>query len=95
MVLIQSVEPLPGYRLRLRLTDGRTIVRDLSNLVPAPGVDNVVTPWRDTAFFAQVQVADYGTVVWPNGVDLDPDVLIWGVDADGNLLTPSEHATRA
>jgi hypothetical protein len=26
--------------------------------------------------------------VWPNGADLDPDVLIWGVDADGNLLRP-------
>jgi hypothetical protein len=27
--------------------------------------------------FSQVRV-DYGTVVWPNGADLDPDMLIWG-----------------
>jgi len=31
---------------------------------------------RDLAVFAQVEVGEYGeTVVWPNGADLDPDVL--------------------
>lgn len=94
MVEIRSVEALPEYRLRLWLSDGRTVERDLSDLVPAPGVDNVFAPWRDPAYFAQVRLADYGTVVWPNGVDLDPDVLIWGVDEDGNLLAPPEHATH-
>lgn len=46
-----------------------------------------LTPWiegrtgvfaalRDPAFFAQVSVdPEAGTVVWPNGADLDPDVL--------------------
>jgi Protein of unknown function (DUF2442) len=92
-VHIQSVEPLPGYRLRLGLSDGRTVERDVSDLVPGPDAspDNVFRPWLDPAYFARVQLADYGTVVWPNGVDLDPDVLIWGVDADGNLLAPPEH----
>jgi hypothetical protein len=34
--------------------------------------------------------------VWPNGFDLDPDVLIFGVDANGNLLMPDEEpAARA
>ena len=92
MVEIHSVEALPGYRLRLGLSDGRTVERDLSDLVPAPGIENVFTPWRDPAYFAQVRLADYGTAVWPNGVDLDPDVLIWGVDADGHLLAPHAHA---
>jgi hypothetical protein len=73
MVRIRSVEPLPGYRLRLGLTDGRTIERNLTGNLW--GV--VFHPLRDPAFFAQARV-EYGTVVWPNGVDLDPDVLIWG-----------------
>ena len=31
---------------------------------------------NDPAFFAQVRVDDdAGTIVWPNGVDLDPLVL--------------------
>ncbi|MQA29448.1 MAG: DUF2442 domain-containing protein [Luteitalea sp.] len=92
-VSIQSVEALPGYRLRLGLFDGRTVERDLSHLVPGPDAhpDNVFRPWVDPAYFAQVRVdPELETVVWPNGVDLGPDVLIWGVGADGNLLAPSE-----
>jgi hypothetical protein len=83
-VRIHTVEALPGYRLRLGLSDGRTVERDLSQDLWG----EVFEPLKDPAFFAQVRLADYGTVVWANGVDLDPDVLIWGVDADGNLLPP-------
>lgn len=33
-------------------------------------------PLRDVAYFAQVVVdEELGTVVWPNGADLAPDVL--------------------
>jgi hypothetical protein len=90
-VRIQTVEALPGYRLRLGLSDGRTIERDFSaELAGATGPMNA--PLKDPQFFAQVRVdPDAETVVWPNGYDMDPDVLIWGVDADGNLLAP-EHA---
>jgi hypothetical protein len=91
-VRIHAVEALPGYRIRLTLSDGRTVERDLSDLVPAPGVENVFSPWRDPAYFAQVHLATdpWPAPTWPNGVDLDPDVLIWGVDADGNLLPPTQ-----
>jgi hypothetical protein len=78
MVLIQSVEALPGYRLRLGLTDGRTIEREFANLLAGP-VGPMFEPLKDPAYFALVRVDPaWGTVVWPNGVDLDPDVLIWG-----------------
>jgi hypothetical protein len=74
-VRIRTVEPRPGHRLRLGLTDGRTIERDLSADLWGP----MFEPLRDPAFFAQVRVDDtWGTVVLPNGADLDPDVLIWG-----------------
>ena len=75
MVRIQSVEALPGYRLRLGLTDGRTIERDLNGNLWGP----VFQPLKDPAFFAQVRV-DYGTVVWPNGADVAPDASF--VDRD-------------
>jgi len=77
-VYIQSVNALPGYRLRLTLSDGRTVERDVSDLVPPPGVENVFSAWRDPAYFAQVRLDTWPAPVWPNGEDLDPDVLIGG-----------------
>jgi hypothetical protein len=29
-----------------------------------------------------------GTIVWPDGTDLDPDVLRWGLREDGTLDAP-------
>lgn len=49
------------------------IEREVSSLVVGP----VFEPLRaDPGLFAKVRV-EGGTVVWPNGADLDPDVLIW------------------
>ena len=62
-----------GHRLWLRFADGIEGEVDLSELV---ALDGVFEPFRDPAFFEQVSVSeDLGTVVWPNGADLDPDVL--------------------
>ena len=73
-VRIQGVVPLEAHRLRLTLTDGSVIERDISALLDGP----VFEPIRsDPAFFRAVRV-EAGTVVWPNGADLCPDVLIWG-----------------
>lgn len=90
-VRIQDVEALPGHRLRLTLSDGRMIEREFAEELAGP-VGPMKAPLKDPAFFAQVRVdPELETVVWPNGYDMDPDVLIWGVDADGHLLKP-EHA---
>jgi len=36
----------------------------------------VFEPLRDEAYFARVRVdPEAGTIAWPNGVDLDADVL--------------------
>src|SRR5437870_13191807 len=72
-VRIQDVVPLEGYRLRLTLTDGSVIERDISALLDGP----VFEPIRsDPALLRAVRV-DAGHVVWPNGADLCPDVSIW------------------
>jgi hypothetical protein len=44
-------------------------------------------PLKDPAFFARVSV-EHGTVVWPNGVDLDPLVL------HGDLMPATSRAER-
>jgi hypothetical protein len=65
--------PLEGYRLKLRFEDGAAGVVDVSQCVKFTGV---FAPLRDRAEFAAVRVdAELGTVCWPCGADLDPDVL--------------------
>lgn len=70
---ITAAQPLENYRLHLRFEDGKEGIVDLSRSLTFQGV---FAPLRDPAYFAQVQVdSESGTVTWPNGVDLDPDVL--------------------
>jgi hypothetical protein len=70
--IVEAV-PLDGYRLKLRFQDGATGVVDVSQLVRFTGV---FAPLRDAKEFASVRVnSELGTVCWPSGADLDPDVL--------------------
>ena len=70
---IVAARPLPGYQLHVRFEDGVEGVVDLAETLSFQGV---FQPLKDPAFFSQVSVdPESGTVTWPNGVDLDPDVL--------------------
>ena len=74
MIRIRHATALDGHRLRLTLTNGDVVERDIGALLWGP----VFEPLRtDTARFQQVTV-QAGTVAWPGDADLDPDVLIWG-----------------
>jgi hypothetical protein len=71
-VRVTSVQVLGHYRLRLGFSDGSSRDVDLTGELRGP----VFEPLADPDFFAQVRVDDeLGTVVWPNGADLDPLVL--------------------
>lgn len=70
---ITAVEHLGDHRLRLTFNDG--LVRDL-NFAPVLDLGGVFDPLHDPAYFATASVdPTNGTICWPNGVDLDPDVL--------------------
>ena len=74
-MLLDVVEaiPLDGYRLQLRFEDGVEGVVDVAECVTFTGV---FAPLRDRAKFDTVRVnPELGTVCWPWGADLDPDVL--------------------
>jgi hypothetical protein len=73
LLRIKQVMPVGGYRLRLTLTDGSTLERDVENLLIGPVFESIR---RDPSLFRQVRV-EHGTVTWPGDVDLCPDVLIW------------------
>ncbi len=84
LIRIKQVEPLQGYRLRLTLSNGAVVERDVEKYLIGPVFDAIRT---NPTLFAQVRV-DHGTVVWPGEIDLCPDVLI----EDGS---PSELAPNA
>lgn len=71
-VHIQSINPLQGYRLRLTLTDGSMIERDIAGLMDGP----LFTPiLLDPSLFRAASV-EGDAVVWPNGAQLGLDELI-------------------
>ena len=74
LLRVTAVEPVGDHVLRLTLCDGSVVERDVGPLM----VGEVFEPVRrDVGQFRAVAVCG-GTVCWPNGADLCPDVLIWG-----------------
>ena len=70
---VVSVTALEPYKLVLRFDDGAEGLFDLADALEFVGI---FEPVKDPAYFAQVTVnPEVGTVVWPNGADLDPLVL--------------------
>jgi Protein of unknown function (DUF2442) len=70
---VRTVEPLEGFVLRIGFDDRTVREIDLEPELWGP----VFEPLRhDPELFRQVRVdEELGTIVWPNGADLDPDVL--------------------
>jgi hypothetical protein len=70
---VVEVRPLGGYRVHLRFEDGVEGDLDLGKVIEFKGI---FAPLRDEQEFAKVRLhSELGTIVWPNGADLDPDVL--------------------
>jgi hypothetical protein len=68
-----AVEPLNDYRLHLTFSDGTEGDVDVAELVTFTGV---FEPLRSRSFFEQVVIhPELGVICWPNGADLDTEVL--------------------
>jgi hypothetical protein len=74
MLRIRSARALEDYRVRLTLTNGDTVERDLADIIWGPVFQPLLD---DYARFRQIQV-EAGTLTWPGDLDFDPDTLIWG-----------------
>ena len=71
---VVEVRHLGRYRVYLRFEDGTSGELDLGAVISS--FTGVFAPLADEAEFAKVRVErDLGTIVWPNGTDLCPDVL--------------------
>lgn len=73
LVDIIEVKALPEKQLFLKFEDGTEGILDLKKHIQFTGVFELL---NDNAVFNKVQVnTELGTICWPNGADLDPDVL--------------------
>jgi hypothetical protein len=71
---VTRVSVRPPFQLDLGFADGTSGRVDLAPWLR--GRKGMLEPLHDPVFFAQVRVdEEAGTVCWPNGADIDPDVL--------------------
>jgi hypothetical protein len=89
LLRISEVIPVEGFRLRLTLKDGSIVERDITDLLTGQTFE---TLRKDSLAFRQVTI-ESGTVVWPNGADLCPDVLIWGGPPPKSSAVPPQSLT--
>ena len=88
---IVEAHVLEGYRVHLRFEDGVEGDVDLGRLIRFEGVFALL---RDPKEFARLTVnMEIGTICWPNGADLDPDVLY--AQISGQPIPTFDHRPTA
>ncbi|HEX7070798.1 MAG TPA: DUF2442 domain-containing protein [Rhodothermales bacterium] len=90
---IIGAKHLGGYRVHLTFEDGVEGEIDLASVIRFTGV---FAPLRDQAEFAKLRVdPESGTIVWPNGADIDPDVLYAAVTGHPiEVIDPAAEAAH-
>ena len=86
MVRVAAAEVVSGFLVRVTFTTATVREIDLEQYLHGP----IFEPLRrDAAVFRSFTVdPELGAIVWPNGADIDPDVLYGD-------LTPSWRVTQA
>lgn len=88
-----SVRIIRPYVIEAAFDDGTVRETDLEPFLWG----DVFRPLRDPAVFAQAFIDDeVGTVVWPNGADLSPELLYYGTETPyGRIEIPSPAAASS
>lgn len=72
-----AATPRPEHVVRVMFADGEVRDVDVTPLLDT----EVFEPLREEAVFEQVRVdEELGTIAWPGGADLDPDVIYAALD---------------
>ena len=75
LVRVERVEPRKGFIVDVQFTDGSKREINLAPYLKGP----IFEPIRnDPSLFHALQVEE-GAIAWPNGADIDPDVLYYGL----------------
>ena len=70
MIRVKSVLPEQNFKLRLQFTNGEVRCFDMAPYLKLPVYRRLENP----GFFALAHT-DYGTVVWPDEIDIAPETL--------------------
>ncbi len=74
LIDVIDVSPMENRTLQLTFADGLQAVINIDEIVKS--YTSIFTQLQEDAYFRQVRVSsDLGTIVWPNGADVCPDVL--------------------
>ena len=74
LVDVTALIVLETYRVRVTFSDTTTKEIDLEPYLSGP----IFLPVREPAFFRQALISD-GAISWPNGADLDSQVIRYGL----------------
>ncbi|MDJ0755780.1 MAG: DUF2442 domain-containing protein [Ardenticatenaceae bacterium] len=76
LVRVTAFELLGDFRVLLTFADGTQKQIDLEPYLRGPIFEPVR---KDPHIFADMSL-EGGTICWPNGADIDPDVLYYGLE---------------
>jgi hypothetical protein len=80
-----AVRYLGGYKLEITFSDGEKGIVDWSERLAKAKRGGIFEPLKDPNYFAQVELWE-GTIRWPNGADVCPDVLYERVSGKSDQL---------
>ena len=86
-VRVQYVEPREGFNVHIHFTNGLQRTINLEPYLRGP----IFEPLRnDPSQFRSMRVEE-GTITWPNGADIDPDVLYYGLTPAWTVATDTSN----
>lgn len=88
---VKNVKYIEKYKLQLSFYNGDVRLVDFEKRLES--AKNIFVPLKDVEYFKKVSCDDT-TIVWPNGLDLCPDVLYeMGVEVKAEKKKPIKKET--
>ncbi len=92
LIRVRTVEPLAPPWVRIVFTNGEQREIDLT---PYIATGPIFAPIRTNPHLFQSVTVDGGTLAWPNGADIDPDVLYYAGTPPWAAPVPDSEAARS
>jgi len=91
LIRVQSVEPCVDFIVNIHFTDGSQREINLEPYLRGPIFDPIR---NDPSLFCSIKVEE-GTITWPNGADIDPDVLYYGLTPSWAVATEAPGSEKS